>query len=611
MPKLSRHTQLGLLAAASVVVLTMLSFGISRAAAGEAILGGVEVSGVGIGGMTVDEARDRLEGLESDLRTARVPVKVGSADFELQLSSIDYRLDIDAILDQAVVNGRTGNVLGQFAWWLRDLVSGPVTIPLPYHYDDDALDLLLRGWEVEGLANPPFPGEVAVIDNEITYAYPAAGTGIDREAAVALISASIGDPGHPAVVLPTTTLLPRVTAADVDAAVAQTERLLAGGVTLTDEPFGREVVFPRDVLGAALVITLDESIPEPEFEFSVDTEPLADFLDGLAEFLDNEPVDAEIVIDVDTDEVSLVPSVPVYAPDGALVADAVWEAMNDPARIGILPLEIVEEADFSTADAEALGIKEMIGEFTTSHACCQRRVINIQLMADMVDGALVMPGEEFSLNDHVGRRTVAKGFVCAGALVGGEIVEEGDVCIGGGTSQFTTTLHNAVFFAGLEHVKFTPHSAWFSRYPEGREATIGWREPEYIFRNDTDHALIIKTLYTPDSITVKIYGDNGGLEVEAGLSDRRNFSGIRETVRVNDELTTPGACSPATAVQIQAGVGGWTVTVYRYITYPDGTELTQEWDWHYIGLFRIKEYNPATCEEEEEEEEEEEAGEDP
>ncbi|HUG75296.1 MAG TPA: VanW family protein [Acidimicrobiia bacterium] len=600
MPKLSRDTHLGLLAAATVIVVSMLSFGISRAAAGDAILGGVEVSGVGIGGMTIDEARDRLAELERDLRTARVPVKVGAADFELQLASIEYRLDVDAILDQAVVNGRTGNVLGQFAWWLRDLVSPPIEIPLPYRYDEDALDLLLRGWEVEGLANPPFPGEVAVVDDEITYVYPAAGTGIDREAAVALISASIGDPGHPAVVLPTTILLPRVTAADVDAAVAETARLLAGGVTLTDEPFGREVVIPRDVLGSALVITLDDTIPEPEFEFAVDAEPLVGFLDGFAEFLSNQPVDAEILIDTETDEITLVPSIPVYATDEDLLADAVWEAMNDPDRAGILPLKIVEDADFSTVDAEALGIKELLGEFTTYHACCQRRVINIQLMADKVDGALVLPGEEFSLNDRVGRRTVAAGFVCAGALVGGELVEEGDVCIGGGTSQFTTTLHNAVFFAGLEHVDFTPHSAWFSRYPEGREATIGWREPEYIFRNDTEHALIIKTLYTPDSITVKIYGDNGGLEVEAGLSDRYNFSSVRETIRLNNELKTPEACSKDTAVTVQGGHGGWSVTVYRYLTYADGTELTQEWNWHYTGLYRIKEYNPATCEVEEE-----------
>jgi hypothetical protein len=48
------------------------------------------------------------------------------------------------------------------------------------------------------------------------------------------------------------------------------------------------------------------------------------------------------------------------------------------------------------------------------------------------------------------------------------------------------------------------------------------------------------------------------------------------------------------------------VTVYRYLTYADGTEETQEWGWHYTGLSRIKEYNPATCADDEEE-----PGEDP
>jgi vancomycin resistance protein YoaR len=602
MPKLPRPVLLAVAAAASVLVVAILAFGINRLVNRGEVLGNVVVAGVEIGGMGEAAARSTLDELEERLRTVAIPVVVGSAQFDLRLGTIDYTIDTDAIIELALANGRQGNVAGQFAWWLRDMFSSPVEIPLPYAYDATTLDAIVRAWEVEGLADPPFQGAVRVVDDQVTYEYPSRGTGIDREAAIALISAAIGDPEHPAVELPTRLLDPVMTAEDVDRAVEHTRALLDGDVTLIDEELARELVIPQDVLGRALVVTIDETAIDPEFEFGLDPDPIIEYVSAFSDYLQTEPVDAEIIIDVETDEVTLIPSVPAYDVDEEALGEAVWVAMGTPVRVGALPFIEIGEAEFSTADAEALGIRELIGEFTTHHPCCQRRIINIQLMADMVDGAMVMPGETFSLNDRVGQRTAEKGFVCAGALVGGELVEEGAVCIGGGTSQFTTTLHNAVFFAGLEHVRFTPHSAWFNRYPEGREATIGWRSPEYIFRNDTDNALVIKTTYTGSSITVKIYGDNGGREVEAGLSPRFNFSGVVQRTRINPEMNDANHCTSGTAKQIQSGHGGWSVTVYRYITWPDGEQTTEEWNWHYTGLYRISEYNPnaPACQVEEE-----------
>lgn len=603
--KLPRPILLALVSAVSVMVLAVLTFTLHRVINRDSILGSVTAAGVEIGGMSEAEALARLGELEADLRTATIPVIVGSETFHLELSEIDYTIDSQAVVAEALTNGRQGGIAGQFGWWLRDIVAAPTEISVPFTYDTGALDAMVSAWEVEGLDDPPFQGAIDVAGDEVTYLYPEPGTGIDREGAMVLISASIGDPEFPPVELPTRLLEPRVTAAEVDRAVETTRQLLDGNVSLTDD-LGREIVVPADVLGDALVVTIDDLAMPPEFEFHVDGTPLAAYFAGFDEYLTNEPSDAEIVIDTETDEVHIVPSVPSMVADVDGLPDAVWEAMTSPQRVGSIPLAIEEEAEFSTADAEALGIRGLIGEFTTNHACCQNRVTNIQLMADTVDGAIVMPGETFSLNDHVGQRTTEKGFVCGGALVGGELVEEGQVCIGGGTSQFTTTLHNAVFFAGLEHVRFTPHSAWFDRYPEGREATIGWREPEYIFRNDTENAVVIRTVHegnTGTTITVKLYGDNGGLAVEAGLSPRRNFTSVRETVRIEPDMNNPNACTPEDAVTIQNGHGGWSVTVYRYITWPDGEQTTEEWHWHYTGLYRIKEYNPdaPACQEDEDE----------
>jgi hypothetical protein len=177
--------------------------------------------------------------------------------------------------------------------------------------------------------------------------------------------------------------------------------------------------------------------------------------------------------------------------------------------------------------------------------------------------------------------------VLAPAIIMGELeCCDSPINIGGGTSQWTTTLYNAAFFAGLEDVDHTPHSEWISRYPEGREATLGWPAPDLKFRNNTGHALIIRAVYTDTSLTAKIYGNNGGLVVEAGLSGRYNYTSPIIRHVDNDELE----CGTE---QIKSnGSGGWSVDIYRYITFPDGEQTTEKWVWHYTGLYKVIEHGP-------------------
>jgi vancomycin resistance protein YoaR len=192
-------------------------------------------------------------------------------------------------------------------------------------------------------------------------------------------------------------------------------------------------------------------------------------------------------------------------------------------------------------------------------------------MADLVDGVIVMPGESFSLNEHVGERTVENGFVEAPMILRGEFVP----AVGGGVSQFATTLFNAIFFGGYEDVSHQPHSYYFTRYPEGREATVSYPNPELIFRNDTSAAVLIRTKYTDESITVAFFGDNGGRRVTDALSPRRSFRSPAT------EYVTDAGQAPGTEVVLDGGSVGWTVTVTRTIAYPDGSEKTEEWDWTY------------------------------
>jgi VanW like protein len=105
---------------------------------------------------------------------------------------------------------------------------------------------------------------------------------------------------------------------------------------------------------------------------------------------------------------------------------------------------------------------------------CPPRVHNIRRATQLLDGRLIAGGARFSMNDALGRRTRARGFVPAPMISGGRLVDS----VGGGISQVATTMFNAAFFAGLRLVAHTPHSFYISRYPKGREATVSWGGPD-------------------------------------------------------------------------------------------------------------------------------------
>lgn len=182
---------------------------------------------------------------------------------------------------------------------------------------------------------------------------------------------------------------------------------------------------------------------------------------------------------------------------GALIEEALLARVQGPLVLPSRPAVSREEQ----AHLESLGITELVGTFTTKHSCCQGRVENIHLFADLMRGAVVGPGESLSLNAHVGRRTEEKGFVEGGFIEKGVLVDD----IGGGVSQFATTIFNALIRAGMTIDEYQTHSLYLSRYPFGLDPTISYPKPDLRFTNPTPYGLLIWPTYTDTSITVELY----------------------------------------------------------------------------------------------------------
>ncbi|ROZ99296.1 hypothetical protein EEB19_11305 [Gordonia sp. OPL2] len=171
-----------------------------------------------------------------------------------------------------------------------------------------------------------------------------------------------------------------------------------------------------------------------------------------------------------------------------------------------------------TAAANKLGIREVVSEFSTS-GFSSASGENIRLVAQEVDGALVKPGATFSLNTHTGPRGSAQGYVTS------TIIDHGhaEKAVGGGISQFATTLYNAAYFAGLEDVDHTEHSYYISRYPEAREATVFEGAIDLKFRNNSRTGIFIETGWSPSGVTVRLWGTKTR-EVQSITGDRSAFT---------------------------------------------------------------------------------------
>lgn len=597
---MSRTARIALIAATVPIALALWAsvvFAMDRASNGGEVLGAVTVADVDVSGLDRDEALAEILLLEYRMATTPVTVDVEGERFQLLPFRVGFDLDEEAMLDAAMANGREGALPSQFGWWLGRLGSdGRRVVPPTATYDRDALEAQLAEWEALAIDDLPFEGGIVVEGNQVFPAYPRTGTGIDVEAAVAAIEPMLLGLARETVFVPTEVRPPETTDAAVDAAVDEGNRLIAGPVVLSRAVPAVNLEIPTSVLASALRSRkIATSSGGSALDVSFDPEALRAYIDPIRAEIEVPPVNAQFVVRPD-ETIAIIPGQKGTVVDDDAVALAVTAAARSAGRTGVFPFTEGADPAFTTEDAEGLGITTLLYRAVTFYPpggdeTNQNRIHNIHLIADAVDGAIVMPGAVFSLNEYVGQRTEEKGYKAAGAIIGDEVYCCDDPAnIGGGVSQFTTTLYNAVFFSGLEDVEHKPHTLYFSRYPEGREATLGWPSPDLKFRNDTDHAVLIDTEYADDSVTVRIYGDNGGRVVEAGLSERRNFTEPGTKYEPNPEVP------PGEQEVVEEGAQGWTVTVTRTITFPDGSVKEQTWDWVYDPFLRVVEVHPCEYE---------------
>lgn len=174
---------------------------------------------------------------------------------------------------------------------------------------------------------------------------------------------------------------------------------------------------------------------------------------------------------------------------------------------GSVHMEIPLLTIYPKVDSELLGNIHSIriGRYVTSfNSQNKKRSTNIKLAVKAINNYVLFPGETFSFNKVVGKRTAAKGYLRAKVIVRGEYAED----IGGGICQVSSTLFNAVDNAGLLIVQRFSHSKEVPYIPPGRDATVSWYGPDFVFKNKYNQPVLIQAKTLGNYLIIKVFSSD-------------------------------------------------------------------------------------------------------
>src|SRR5699024_5189614 len=170
-------------------------------------------------------------------------------------------------------------------------------------------------------------------------------------------------------------------------------------------------------------------------------------------------------------------------------------------------LDVPKRPVYPEVDSELLANihEEKIGSYVTKFKPENKeRTHNIVLAAEAINNYVLFPDETFSFNEVVGKRTEAKGYKRAPVIVKGELAED----IGGGICQVSSTLYNAVDLRGVEMVARYSHSREVPYVPPGRDATVSWYGPDFVFKNHFHQPILIQAKAKDGNMIINIYSSH-------------------------------------------------------------------------------------------------------
>ncbi len=527
---------------------------------------GVQALGVDLSGMTPDEAKAALEEAAAHYAAPPISLRYHDEVWELPAAELGMQLDVNRLVQQAYLIGRTARLPDDLRTQWATLWQGrriePQMAPQP-----GAVANAIAG-RTAHLNRPATESRLALDNLQVVITGAEPGQRIDLATTTAAVLDQI-EGGRGGV---------------VDVSV---EEVAAAGADLGDDQLALQDLLKRTIVLAD---------PRGEFQFALDpatlsgllswvrddnaagglratikTDELRAVIDGWAKQIARPPLNARFDFDPNRNQlIELSPSVNGYALDIDATVAAIAQAIDSGQTQVALPIQIVRPA-IASEDAPTLGIKELVAQGSTTFAGSSAdRVKNIEVGAAKFVGVVIPPDGVFSFNEHVGDVTAANGFQDA-------LVIQGDttaVGIGGGICQVSTTVFRAAWFGGLPIVERWNHGyvvRWYGA--PGLDATIFTPSVDFKFKNTTGRHLLIKPIVDSAKgvITFQFYGTKPNWRVETTDPSYQQRTPPPAPLYVEDPGLAPGRL-----VQFDWAVEGLEAVAGRRVLAADGSVLLND-----------------------------------
>ena len=507
-------------------VLALAYVGVALAVSGS-MPRGSSFAGVSVGGMAPDAAIKKLDSELGDKLKQPFPVKLGAktANIDPAVAGLqpDFAASVHEVADFSL------NPVKIIAH-----IGGAGALDLKSKIDEKALDKAISAAAAD-LKSPPQEAGFNCQAGQLKPVKPGPGRDLDLKAATALLQTSWWKQGDP-LELPGKSSAPKSTQAHLDAATkGEAKTLMSAPVKLN---VGGQSL---DIPTAELCQDVTWSLRDDELKASLDGEKLKKFTLENTKGLETEPVNARFSFGSGSPQV--VASQDGTKLDPKQLADRVTlGATSEENREVSVDLTPIPPA-FSTDDAKNAGVKEVIGEFSTSLTADRVRTGNLTLGAKKLTGLVFKPGEVFSLEKSLGPVTAENGWGYAG------VVENGihTTGLGGGLSQLCVTTLNAAWFAGMDLIEFHPHSEWYTRYPMGRECTLWTGSLDLKWKNPNPNAVVLQGWTGGGKLHIRLWGTKY-YTVESQQSGKSGVVAPRTVVNNSPKCESSGAGQPGFTV---------------------------------------------------------------
>ncbi|HEV2074058.1 MAG TPA: VanW family protein [Thermomicrobiales bacterium] len=563
------------LVAGAATLLLILAIGllVFRVMFDDKIYPAVVVGDVEVGGLTMDQAQERLSDRARDLNLNSITFSYGEKAWTPTLTELGATIRTDAALEQAHSLGREDNAVSRLAF-TGNILQDDQTVPLETSLDPTRLDAWFDTVDAD-IGNPAINAGIVVDGANVSFTPDSTGIVVNREAAKAQILTVLQTLQPVDAELPTVVDEPELRVADLEAGKAQVENVLSQPVQIRFEDQTWQVQGTE--ISQFLRVTSQMSDGKPRTVIDFDRDGLSSYLrETYAGQINRTPVDATVAFSDGLYATS--PSV-----DGAAVmtnefADVVAGSFLNGHEPVDVPVHVTKPKVDSN-NLAALKIETLIGRGDSNFSGgSEERDHNIYTGIKGVDGTLVAPGEDFSFNGAVGAITPEAGYVESSVIVGEAIGRD----VGGGICQVSTTVFRAALMAGFPMPEWYPHTYRLGGYERdgwgpGFDASIlqlgdnpaNWAD--YKFTNTTDGWILVQAWTSYPYAVVEIFGHDMGWNVE--LSEVTQSGPIKgEDMEVVD-----GTLPPGSIVEYAAPLDGLSVGFQRIVTDANGEVISDRW----------------------------------